>query len=312
MPLFYRVRLAAVLSLLLLATQSHAQFAGARGGVNDALGFNEQQLGAPSLTTEMVQGYITVEGRAEVRVAPSEIRIVLSVTSEAETPQQCQAQVEQKIGELRNEWRAIGVMDSATEEDFIAILPRYEFELQEEAGNRMAIERKSGYLLQTNLHIAVRDDQQAMTVLRAAFSSGVADIIAFDYWNNTIEQIKKQARTSAIAAAKEKSEELLSVFDVKPPLINIAESTQTIYPDTLYQSVANSHDDDFYGSGSVWRDIPVIRLFRPKNTYYRGLFSNSDVLPKSLPMKSEISVVSTVKLYYESPIAKEYVKLQDH
>ncbi len=310
MPVCYCVRLVAVVSTMLLAAHAHAQFAGARGGVNDGNGPSEQQVGAPALTQEMVQGYITVEGRAEVRVPPTDIRIVLAVTAEAETPQECQAQVEQKIGELRNEWRAIGVMDNATEEDFIAILPRYKFELQEEAGDRRAVERKSGYLLQTNLHVAVRDDQQAMAVLRAAFSSGVADIIAFDYWNNNIEQLKKQARTSAIAAAKEKSEVLLAVFDVRPPLINISEATQTIYPDGLYQSLANSHDDDFYGNGSVWRDIPVLRLFRPKNTYYRGLFSNSDVLPRSLPMKSEISIVSTVRLYFESPIAKEYAKLQ--
>lgn len=312
MPLNCRVRLIAVLSSLMFAVHAHSQFAGARGGVNEANGFSEQQLGAPALTKDIVQGYITVEGRAEVRVPPTEIRIVLAVTAEAETPQECQAQVEQKISELRNKWREIGVSDTYTEVDFIAILPRYKFELQEEAGNRMAMERKSGYLLQSNLHVAVRDDQQALAVLRSAFSSGVADIIAFDYWNNTIEQLKKQARSLAIAAAKEKSEVLLSVFDVRPPLINIAEATQTIYPDALYQSVTNSHDDEFYGSGAVWRDIPVMRLFRPKNTYYRGLFSNSDVLPKSLPMKSEISVVSSVKLFYESPIAKEYVKLQEH
>ena len=52
--------------------------------------------------------------------------------------------------------------------------------------------------------------------------------------------------------------------------------------------------------------MEVIRTFRPKNTYDRGLFSNSDIQPAELPMQSEISVVSTVKLFYESPVAKDY------
>ncbi len=253
MRLFCHVGLLAGLSFLLLDAQAQAQFAGVRGGVAEGNSWGDQQLAAPSLTKDMIQGFITVEGRAEVRVAPTEIRIVLAVTAEAETPQACQAQAEQIIAELKNSWRALGVLDNATEGDFIAVLPRYKFELVEQAEERMAVERKSGYLLQTNLHVAVRDDLLAMAVLKAAFSSGVADIIAFDYWNNAIEQHKKQVRSSAIAAAKEKSALLLAVFEATPPLVNISETTQVIYPETLYQSPLTKftpfEQDDWGNSG---------------------------------------------------------------
>lgn len=47
---------------------------------------------------------------------------------------------------------------------------------------------------------------------------------------------------------------------------------------------------------------------RPKNTYYRGFHSNGDIQPRDLPMKPGISVVSTVRLYFESSAAAGRVK----
>jgi hypothetical protein len=42
---------------------------------------------------------------------------------------------------------------------------------------------------------------------------------------------------------------------------------------------------------------------RPRNTYYRGLYMDGDIQASQLAMEPEISVVSTVRLYYESPAA---------
>jgi hypothetical protein len=58
------------------------------------------------------------------------------------------------------------------------------------------------------------------------------------------------------------------------------------------------------------RDISFIRAHRPQNTYYRGLRGDADKQPAALAMKPEISVVSTVRLYFESPGVKN-LKLDD-
>lgn len=284
-----------------------AQFAGARGGVVYNPATNN---GSPAMAPEVVQGFVTVDGKAELRVKPTQIRIVIAVSAEADTPQNCQAQVQQKIADLKLGWQQLGIRESDVVDDFIAVLPRFEFEIEKRKTGNVAVEKKVGFLMQSNLHVAVKDDEQAMKVIRVAFANNVADIIAFDYWNDQIGEIKKQARAAAIAAAKEKSDTILSVFDKRPELINVSESTQTVYPQTLYESFENSNDQTFYSSGKSFRDTPVIRTFRPKNTYYRGLYSDSDLQPDKLPMKSEISVVSTVRLFYESPVAKEYLKLR--
>ncbi len=296
----------------LFSAKLPAQFGGSRSGVEQ--GQSDGQQGLSNMTAmsspEVVQGYIIVDGTAELRVAPTSIRIVLAVTSENNSPEACRAEVDTKILALRNGWTALGISPNDVVDDFIAVLPRYQFDLEDQQGVKTAVETKSGYFMQSNLHISVKDDKQSSAAIRVAFANGVSDIIAFDYWNDQIEDLKKQARVSAVESAKEKSDVLLAFFDKRPQLINISESSKVIFPESLYHSFTNSQDENFYSNGNRWQDVAVIRTFRPKNTYYRGYFSNGDRLPKALTMKSEISVVSTVKLYFESPIAQDYLKLK--
>ncbi len=87
-------------------------------------------------------------------------------------------------------------------------------------------------------------------------------------------------------------------------MINVQEHTTTRYPESLYQSFTNVAADAASGyAGPNRRDVPLIAAYRPRNTYYRGLYSDSDVGPRELPMNPEISVISTVRLYFKSPAA---------
>jgi hypothetical protein len=115
--------------------------------------------------------------------------------------------------------------------------------------------------------------------------------------------VKVAARGQALKAAQSKAEVLLgAVFENRPPAINVQEQTVVRYPDSLYHSFTNTHDESV--TPSFRRDIPFIRAPRPRNTYYRGLVGDGDVQPRELPMSPEISVASTVRLYFESPAAK--------
>ncbi len=258
------------------------------------------------LTPEVAQSYITIDGQAELRVAPTRIRVVLAVTAEGKSPAECKRQVGVRIKALTSAWRESGIASEDIVEDFIAVLPRYEFTIEKIRDQEVAVEKKVGYLLQTNMHLAVDDDAQAMMAINIAFENEVSDIIAFDYWNEELDELKVEARAQAVKAAREKAEVLLgALFDKLPPVINLRESTKVYYPESLYESFANSNDAEYQTSYSR-RDIPQIRTFRPKNTYYRGLYLDADIQSKELPMRSEISVVSTVRLYFESPVAKEY------
>jgi uncharacterized protein YggE len=259
------------------------------------------------LDREVAEGFIAIDGRAEVRVRPTEIRVVLAVTSEGETAQECQEGIEATIERLKAGWANVKIAPEDIVEDFIAVLPLYQWDLEKRGDTEVGVETKVGYRMQTNIHLAVPNDPKAPAAFKAAFEQGVTDIIAFDYWNPELDDVKLKAREQALTAARSKSEVLLgALFDDRPPVINVQEQTTIRYPESLYDSFENTLDEDLT---PAWRrDVPFIRAYRPQNTYYRGLYSDGDVQPRELPMRPEISVVSTVRLYFQSPAARRSTK----
>ena len=276
-----------------------AQFGGSRAGLGD-----QQTMASPTSTPlkkDVAESYILVDGKAEVRVKPTELRIVLAVTAEEETAIDCQKGVDATLAKLKTAWAKIKIPPDAIFVDFIAVLPRYEWKVGIPDENLMR-ERKTGFRMQSNVHLQVADDTAAMSSLVAAFEQGVTDIIAFDYWSKELDSVKEQAREKALSAARAKSDLLFNaLFAEKPPVINVQEETTVHYPVSLYHSFTNTVNEEAVPSFA--RNYSFVRAQRPKNTYYRGLFSDGDIQPGELPMKPEISVVSTVRLYFESPAA---------
>ncbi|TVS20111.1 MAG: SIMPL domain-containing protein [Planctomycetaceae bacterium] len=204
------------------------------------------------LPPDIVQGYIAIDGRAVVRVRATEIRVVLAVTGEGPTAQECQKVVDLTIARLKATWAKIGIAPEKI----------------------------------------------------------VVDFIAFDYWSRDLDEVKVAVRAQALQAAKSKADVLLgTIFEHRPPAINLQEQTVVHYPHSLYHSFSNAYEESV--APSFRRDIPFIRLPRPRNTYYRGLVGDSDVQPRELPMSPEISVVSTVRLYFQSPAAKPAVEIKN-
>jgi uncharacterized protein YggE len=292
------VSLVAVLTSTASSSLCSAQFAGSRGGVTE----NSLPERLPVLAEDVAGKFIAIEGKAEHRLEPTEIRIVLAVTSEDATSQGCLEKTREPIAQIRKSCRELGIDETAINEDFIAILPRYEWEFQDREKQAVGVELLAGYRMQTNLHLAVPNEDVAMKVLEKAFQAGVTDIIGFDYWSDAIEEGKATARLNAIKAAKEKSEQLLSLFGAeKPEIINVQENTVTHFPSSLYESFENTYSPSVRPPNR--RDVPLISAYRPKNTYYRGLNTDPDTGSVELPMKRQISLVSTVRIYYRSPFA---------
>ncbi|MEQ8789663.1 MAG: SIMPL domain-containing protein [Pirellulaceae bacterium] len=285
------------LLLCLLATLAPAQHGGSRAGRE----FESGVSGLPMLAREEVESYITIDGRAELRVPPTAVRVVLAVTGEAESAQECQKLVETTASRVTAAWTKLGVAPENIHADFIAILPRYEFEIERRGDIEVGLEKKVGYRMQSNLHLAVESEARAEEALNSAFAEGVTDIIAFDYANDDLDAHKTKARAQAIEAAKAKADMLLALLPDRPAVINLQERTEVRYPQSMYESFERTYEESV--TQAYRRDIPFVRAFRPQNTYYRGLDSDSDIQPAALPMRPEISVVSTVRLYFASPAA---------
>jgi uncharacterized protein YggE len=277
------------------------QMVGSRGGAERV---EDGVANLPFLQPDVAAGYITVDGRAEVRVRPTDIRLVLAVTSEAETAPKCQQSIDAAIDRLRAAWTKIGIPPDRVVVDFIAVLPRYEW-LSEKRGDTDAdVETKVGFRMQTNVHLAAHGEAEARAALATTLDQGLTDIIAFDYWSKDLDDVKVKVRAEAVKAARSKSDILLgALFAERPPVINVQEETTVRYPESLYHSFTNSYEQTL--TDYTQRNVPHLHAYRPRNTYYRGLYIDGDVQPRELPMNPEISVVSTVRLYFKSPAAKE-------
>ncbi len=217
-----------------------AQFGGSRAGVESNTG---AMADLPMLKSEVVEAFIAIDGRAEVRVRPTEIRIVLAVTSEGPTARECHTLINETIGKLKKSWSEMGIPAESIVEDFIAVLPLYEWELETRGNSDIGVEKRVGFRMQTNVHLAVPNDSNAVKAFAVAFEHGVTDIIAFDYWSKELGEFKVKAREQAVKAARSKSDLLLAaLFEVAPPVINVQEQTTVRYPDSLYHSFDNAHD----------------------------------------------------------------------
>ena len=125
---------ASILLACLPWSHAFAQFGGSRAGLE------EHQRGIPTLPhldREIAEGFIAIDGRAEVRVRPTEIRVVMAVTGEGETARECQQTIEATIERLRAAWVKLEIApedigEKAVPEERIRVRRRMRFRLAEE------------------------------------------------------------------------------------------------------------------------------------------------------------------------------------
>lgn len=126
--------------------------------------------------------------------------------------------------------------------------------------------------------------------------------MTFDYWSATLQEEQEKTRLAAIEAAKKKADVLLALFPVRPAIINVQESTHAITPRDLYHTYENVLEENVDQPDG--RDLPRVRAQRPRMTFLDNLALHADVRPALPALRPEISVVSTVRLYFQSPAPK--------
>lgn len=248
------------------------------------------------LSVSAANSHIAIEGTCQKRVTPTSIRLIWAVTAEEEDAAACRKSTQAKIETTTAALAAIRIGKDKIYEDFISAIPRFEWT---EGERNTLIETQTGYRMQTNLHIAAETNEQAIKVVEAALGAGLTDLIGVDYAAD-LTQSQNEARFGAIAAAKRKSETILTaIFDVPPKAINVQERTQVRFPADMYDSFENVAANNLETRYDDRRSR--VFAYRPKNTYYAGQTKAADDKSYALPMKPEIIVESTVVIYYQSP-----------
>lgn len=254
------------------------------------------------LSVAAANSHIAIEGTCQKRVTPTSMRLIWAVTAEEKEAVACRKSTEAKVEKITAALASLRIGKEKIFEDFISAIPRFEWV---EGEQNALIETQTGYRMQTNLHIAAETNEQAMKVVEAALNSGLTDLIGVDYTAD-LTQPQNDARLGAIAAAKKKSETILSaIFDEKPKAINVQEQTQVRLPADMYDSFENVAANNLTTHYKDQRNH--IFAYRPQNAYYAGQTKAADDKSHVLPMKPEIVVESTVVIYYQSPSTRTIV-----
>ena len=229
---------------------------------------------------------------------PTELRVVFAASATAATASETNAASARLLASARTRLETSGIPATDIDHDFIAMVPVYTWGVTRQGDRDVVAEKRSGYRLQHNLHVRVRDEASAAAVITAAHEVEGIEVLAIDYWSNQLEQKQVEARDKALAAVRQKAKALLTVFAEAPVPINVHETTHVMFPQQLYQALPRTEDNS---GGYFDGQLPRVPASRPSYVYYRGLFADVDAVETAMPGRREIHIVSTALLYFEAP-----------
>lgn len=253
-------------------------------------------------------GAIQVSGASKISVKPQALRLVLALTTKGESADDCSQDIATRIKAIRQSLSTINIADKDIVEDFIMVKQSYQWEIKKQDNRDFLVESENGFRMQTNLHILCKNETTALDAIRRAFKQGVKEVVSFDYWHEDLDRYKQEALKKALAAAKSKSEILLSVFDKRPRVMNVGNKISVSHPSSQYKTLVPDKTD----SNRVYSytNVPKVFAEHPSITFYQGDNTYSDDSPPSPPMDPNISVVATVTLTFESPREREFLELR--
>jgi uncharacterized protein YggE len=296
-----RRRFTIALAALLLAVASArapAQHSGTLGGRSVA----PPPFGPPRLACDEAGAFIRIEGSCELRVPADGLRVVFAITSEAASASECWKAQRARRDDFLDALAKAGFSADAVEVDYIGMLPVFDWKRDERDGQSILVERAVAQRLQENVHVAVADEAEARRVIELALDHDVSDVIAVDYWCRQADAKRREALAAALAEARSKADLLLAPFETRPKCANVEEETKLLSPRELYRSFENAYEGELR---TPWNDnvpnVARVHAPRPKNTFFEGFRGDVDRGAAGSAMRPEISVVSTVVLYFESP-----------
>lgn len=286
--------IAAVAAVTLFGREASAQVGGASAGRS-----SPPATSLARLAPEDAGSFIAIEGSVELRLPADGLRVVFAIVTEAAAPTEYWQRQLARRSQFVATLAGAGLAGDAIEVDFINLLPVFSWRQETRDGQPFLIEAPTGHRLQENIHVAVADEAAARRVIELALANGVHDVVAVQYWSRATSAKRREALETALAAAKSKADLLLAAFATRPLLANIVEWTDVIAPEQLYRSFENVHSGT---AESDWRrDLPRISAVRPRNTFDAGYEGDVDEAVTTARMRPEISIFSTVALYFESP-----------
>ena len=149
---------------------------------------------------------ISVNGTAEVRVAPDEV--VLTVGVETDSPDIARARTEndRRIKAIADAAKENGVAPEHVKSDFLDIQPRY----KDEYARREFL----GFFARRSLVITLRDVTKFEPLLSSVLAAGANYVHGIDFRTTELRKHRDAARNLALTAAREKASAMSATMGV--------------------------------------------------------------------------------------------------
>ncbi len=166
----------------------------------------------------LAQGYdprhtISVYGHADVKVAPNEVEISMSVETHNFAIDKAREENDSKTSDILSMARKYSIEDKYIQTSYMEVEPRYD---QKYDANGHESERNfSGYYVTKHISVTLRDISKFEKFIAEALKFGTNYIQNTSFATTELRKYKDQARLDAIRAAKEKAMALAGELGLK-------------------------------------------------------------------------------------------------
>lgn len=177
------------------------------------IGFNTFNL----LSKNTIYSTLAVDASAEVFAVPDIAEVYFSIKSENKEIAPAQLNVEEKINNIIDSLKNIGILEKDIKTNFYNANPRYDYKNSSCEGFRCPEGERTliGYEVLQSVVVTIRDISKTGEVLSVLGQLKVSDLYGPNFRIENEEELKAKVREDAIQKAREKGKSLAKNLGVK-------------------------------------------------------------------------------------------------
>jgi len=196
-----------------------------------------------------VRDTIVINGQGKVEVKPDVTTVTLGVYTEGETVEAVQTENTNKMNNVINMVKELGIDEKDIKTLNFTVNPRYNWK---EEGREQA-----GYEINQNIEIKVRDQEKISKLLSEGAMLGANQIGGLNFTINDPSSFEQQARMKAVKDAEIKAKELANELGLT--LVRVV---------SFYENAYSDYPTPYYGG--MERAIPMDAVMMPEANIESG------------------------------------------
>ncbi|WP_047548131.1 SIMPL domain-containing protein [Psychroserpens sp. Hel_I_66] len=241
--------------------------------------------------------HVFIDVKALQNVEATTYTAIFNISQIGATADSTNLLINQKIDNIKNELKAIGISEDDFAIDVISFVPNYEIEVQKKLFSKTYTEVPNGFELQQNLHIQFTKTNQFESILTACAKSEIYNLVKVDYYIENIAEVYKNLQTKLLKLIEDKKAyyKILG-FDLADYNVAIADDQYCYFPKDFYQSYQAFNSVSFE---AIHKKKGVTTAKKQTSYYYQPLsYENYDVVVNPSILEPVVQIGMNIRLQY--------------